>query len=287
MIIAFLKLIRMKKLIIFFLLFKCFNLNAQNKADTSVYLCKYSFEWQKDPNNIFSKSKDFMYLEIGKKLSTYYSYYHLLGFQNFMEDFKAHKGVEYIRDNSARYFKNSESEIIIHNFDAKEFKVIDKLAGNGVAYCFLDTVEQPRWKLDADTLKILNQLCQKATATFKGRDYIAWFAPNIPLSVGPWQYTGLPGLILKINDTKNQISFEATELLRLKKVEDVATILYPNCLQVQKSKLQELKKLKAENRLAFEKMQYPELTFTYRNSSGEIIQPRNELAPYNPIDLSK
>lgn len=277
----------MKKLIIFLLLFTCFNLNAQNKTDSSVYLCKYSFEWQKDPNNIFSKFKDVMYLSITRKSSTYYSYYHFLGFQNFMEDFKARKGVEYIRDNSARYFKNSESEIIIHNFDTKEFKALDKLAGNGVTYCYLDSVEQPIWKLTLDTLRILNQLCQKATTTFKGRDYIAWFAPKIPFSIGPWQYTGLPGLILKINDTKNQIFFEATELKSLKKVDDVAAILYPNCLQVQKSKLRELKKLKTENRLAFEKMQYPGLTFTYRNSSGQIIEPSNKLAPYNPIDLSK
>lgn len=276
----------MNKLILFLLFFSCFNSNAQNKADTSVYLCKYSFEWQKDTSNIFSKSNDIMYLEIGKKSSTYYSYFHFLGLQNFLKDIKAQKDIAYIQANSYRYYQNSESEIIIHNFESKEFKVIDKLTANGITYCYLDSVGSPTWKLAKDTLTILNHLCQKATTTFKGRDYIAWFAPDIPFSIGPWQYTGLPGLILKINDTKNQISFVATEIGSMTATH-VAEIEYPNCLEVQRSKLRELKKLKAENRLAFEKMQHPGLTYTYRNSSGEITQPSNKLKPYNPIDLSK
>lgn len=277
----------MYKLSLFLLLFVFFRLDAQNNVDTSVYLCKYTFEWQKDTGNMFSKSYDRMYLEIGKKSSTFYSYYHFLGLQNLEADIKAQKSIEYIRDNSPTYYPNSESEIIIHNFDTKQFKVIDKLTGNGITYCYLDSVEIPVWTLAKDTLTILNHLCQMAITTFKGRDYIAWFAPDIPTNTGPWQFTGLPGLILRIHDTKNQISFGATELVSTKP-SNVAEIQYPGCLQITKSKLRELKRMKEEDRLAFEKMQNPGLTFTYRNSSGEIIQPpHKQPKPYNPIDLSK
>ncbi|HEY5464263.1 MAG TPA: GLPGLI family protein [Hanamia sp.] len=276
----------MNKLSLVLLLFICFNLKAQNKTDTSVYLCKYSFEWQKDTANMFSKSNDLMYLEIGKNSSIFYSYYRFLGFRNLSEDLKMRKSLDYIKSNYSRYYQNSETEIIIHNFGKKEFKVIDKLTGNGVTYCYLDSVKTPVWTLAKDTLTILNHLCQMATTTFKGRDYIAWFAPDIPISIGPWQYTGLPGLILRIHDTKNQIWFEATELGSTT-ASDAAEIEYPNCLQVAKSKLRELKRIQAEDRLAFEKMQNPNLTITYRNSSGEIIQPPHKLKPYNPIDLSK
>jgi GLPGLI family protein len=277
----------MKKSIVFLLLFICFNLSAQNKSDTSVYLCKYSFAWQKDTSKIFSKSFDLMYLEIGKSFSTFYSYHHLLGFQNFMEDVKERKNLDFITNNSSRYYKNSESEIIIHNFGTKEFKVIDRPgAHNAVTYCYLDPVVQPKWKLEEDTLTILNQLCQRATTTFKGRDYTAWFAPDIPISLGPWLFTGLPGLILRIHDSKNQISFDATEIGN-STAGHATDILYPNCLNVAKSKVQEQKKLKAENWRAFQKLQYPNLTTTYTNSAGEILQPSNKLKPYNPIDLSK
>lgn len=277
----------MIRLLFFLLPLISYKLSAQNKTDTSIYLCKYSFAWQKDTSKIFSKSFDLMYLEIGKSSSTFYSYHHLLGFQNFMEDIKTRKNLDYITSNSSRYYKNSESEIIIHNFEAKEFKVIDRLgAHNAVTYCYSDPLIIPIWNLTQDTLTILNQLCQRATTTFKGRDYIAWFAPDIPISLGPWKFTGLPGLILRVHDSKNQISFDATEIGS--SIDSHATeILYPHCLNVAKSKVQEQKKLKAENRLAFDKMQYPNLTMTRRNSAGEIIQPSNKLKPYNPIDLSK
>ncbi len=276
----------MKNPILFFLYFLCFNLNAQNKADTAVYLCKYSFEWQRDTDNIFSKTNELMYLEIGSDASTYYSYHHYKGLQNFLGDMKAKKDLDYIQNNSTRYYQNSESEIIIHNYNTKEFKVIDKLTANGITYCYFDAVVQPIWALSNDTLTILNHPTQKATTTYKGRDYIAWFATDIPLSAGPWQFTGLPGLILKIYDTKSQISFNAIEFGR-STTAHVAEFEYPNCLQVVKAKLRDLKKLQSEDRMAFEKMQHPELTFTVTNSVGEIISIPTKLKPYNPIDLTK
>lgn len=278
----------MNKLILVLLLFLCFNSIAQNDIDSPIYLCKYSFDWQKDSTDLFSKSNDKMYLEIGKNSSTFYSNNHLTGYLNFLEDLKARRSIDYVQANAYRYYKNSETEIIIHNFETKEFKVIDKLSAttSGITYCYFDSVENPIWKLEPDTLTILNQLCQKASATFKGRDYIAWFAPDIPYSLGPWQFTGLPGLILKINDTKNQITFVAIEIGN-DTPSKVTEIEYPNCLPTEKSKVRKLRKLKAQNSLAFEKIQHPNLTFTFRNNAGEIIQPSNKLRPYNPIDLSK
>ena len=55
---------------------------------------------------------------------------------------------------------------------------------------------------------ILNLRCLKATTTYGGRDYIAWFAPDIPISDGPYKFCGLPGIIVRIADTKNEHIFE-------------------------------------------------------------------------------
>jgi len=43
-------------------------------------------------------------------------------------------------------------------------------------------------------------VCKKATTTFRGVDYIAWFTEEIPLPYGPWKFRGLNGLILEIYD---------------------------------------------------------------------------------------
>ncbi len=59
---------------------------------------------------------------------------------------------------------------------------------------------------------ILGHRCQKATCRWRGRDYVAWFAPDIPIRRGPWKFGGLPGLIMKIHDVDSLYVFEAVAI---------------------------------------------------------------------------
>ncbi|MGH1516419.1 GLPGLI family protein [Chryseobacterium sp. JK1] len=64
------------------------------------------------------------------------------------------------------------------------------------------------WKLSNET-KVINTInCKKAEATFKGRNWIAWYSSDIPLPYGPYKFSGLPGLIVKISDDKGDYDFE-------------------------------------------------------------------------------
>lgn len=63
------------------------------------------------------------------------------------------------------------------------------------------------WKILDDTTLIANFKCQKAIGYFKGRNYIAWFAPDFPYNTGPWKLCGLPGLILEAYDEKREVEF--------------------------------------------------------------------------------
>ncbi len=62
------------------------------------------------------------------------------------------------------------------------------------------------WKINnKETKKIGKFDCTKATTTFRGRNYTAWFAKTIPVPYGPWKLGGLPGLILEAYDTNKNV----------------------------------------------------------------------------------
>lgn len=57
-----------------------------------------------------------------------------------------------------------------------------------------------------DTISGMN--CQSATIHYGGRNYTAWYTPQIPISDGPYVFSGLPGLIVKIEDEKGWYKFQ-------------------------------------------------------------------------------
>lgn len=79
-------------------------------------------------------------------------------------------------------------------------------------YLYTENLKIFNWKLSGETDSILDYKVQKATANFAGRDWVAWFTPEIPYNDGPYKFNGLPGLILKIHDTRNHYLFEAVLL---------------------------------------------------------------------------
>jgi GLPGLI family protein len=67
-----------------------------------------------------------------------------------------------------------------------------------------EPLEKKNWKLLPERKKIGDYVCMKATATHEGDEVIAWFTPEIPVSAGPAEYYGLPGLVLaveRLNET--------------------------------------------------------------------------------------
>lgn len=92
------------------------------------------------------------------------------------------------KNTTPKYYYNSR----------KEFYFRDNFADNILLVKELDLPW--KWNLKDGTKKIGNFNCQKATITFRGRNYTAWYTNEIPVSFGPWKFQGLPGLILEVYD---------------------------------------------------------------------------------------
>jgi GLPGLI family protein len=63
------------------------------------------------------------------------------------------------------------------------------------------------WKISNEKAKIGSYNAQKATTEFGGRKWTAWFSTDLPFQDGPYKFSGLPGLIVKIEDEGKNYSW--------------------------------------------------------------------------------
>ena len=111
------------------------------------------------------------------------------------------------------YYKNVKylyTDFVLKNYPNGKLTVTEDLALNNYQY------ELPKnewvWNLTDDTMTVCGYSCNKAITTYGGRQWTAWYAPEIAISDGPWQLYGLPGLILKAVDSTGEHCFEAVSI---------------------------------------------------------------------------
>ena len=101
------------------------------------------------------------------------------------------------------------------------------------------------WKLYDEETEILGYKCKKATTSFAGRDYIAWYSTEISISDGPYKFQGLPGLIFSIYDTNNHYKFNILSLKKDNTYLDLNDELN-NPLKITEKEYKELKRMYRE-----------------------------------------
>lgn len=89
------------------------------------------------------------------------------------------------------------------------------LEGKNITYAYEEDATDFDWILSADTAIINGFLCQKAALNYGGRKWFAWFTAEIPISDGPYKFSGLPGLIIKVHDQKNHWIFNMSSIKKV------------------------------------------------------------------------
>lgn len=74
-------------------------------------------------------------------------------------------------------------------------------------YYSFKTNDKISWNITVETKQVQQYKLQKATAKFGGRNWVAWFNKDIPFNEGPFKFSGLPGLIFEIYDTKKNFIY--------------------------------------------------------------------------------
>jgi Protein of unknown function (Porph_ging). len=184
-------------------------INAGETIDSAAMKISYRFIFVRDTlkPDVYT-NPDEQTLLIGNKTSKYFS-------QKLIE----------ITDKSSYTDRQGISSFEIYKNHPEGRMTVTDIGNDfllGANFIYEEEMLDIDWTLTTDTCTIFYLPCRKATTFFRGRDYEAWFANSIPISEGLWKFHGLPGLILKVSDSKRQIIFECTGIQQLAKPEPIS-----------------------------------------------------------------
>lgn len=154
------------------------------------------------------KRTSYYILQIGSKYSKYgdYGAFKLDSILSHLD--KQNMTVnEYLR---LRKYYGSKPDYIIQDNATQSISVYNKIVIDH--YVYKEEKPEIKWALTNESDNICGYQCKKATASFRGRNWTAWYCENIPMDNGPWKFRGLPGLILKVEDSLGEHKFTAISI---------------------------------------------------------------------------
>ena len=195
-----------RHLFIFVLRMATLQAAVAQKPDIGQLVVHYKFTWIRDTMNRAHPYVENMELFVGKSAGAYRSYDALLAYTQFKKAYMTAMAASLDGHISVRTVDaGSRTEYYQFPNEQKLFTK-DQLMNN--TYLVEEPMPAIHWKISGDKANFGDLHCQKATCHFKGRDYTAWFCPDLPVRVGPWKLNGLPGVILEAHDAKNEVVFQ-------------------------------------------------------------------------------
>jgi hypothetical protein len=97
----------------------------------------------------------------------------------------------------------------VRRYPSQQEMLFGAITLTGKEILYRDSLHAVQWNLTEEQRMIDSLTCFKAQAFFRGRSYLAWYAPSIPVQEGPWKLSGLPGLVIEAYDEKKDLYFLA------------------------------------------------------------------------------
>ena len=190
----------MKKSVTVFILLLALVMNAQNQR----FIYEYKYILDSTAKN--KPETEMLLLDIAPKGSKFYSK------DSFETDslMAATMEKQLKAESSEIDFSKIKSKGKVYYSVEKMYPDYSVIFFNNLAadeYMVQDSREQD-WKILSDKQKVGGFIAQKALCDFAGRKWTAWFTTDLPIQDGPYKFYGLPGLIVEIEDSKKQYTFE-------------------------------------------------------------------------------
>lgn len=169
----------------------------------------YKYDYKIDSTKMDSVQTEWMYLDINKEGSNYYS---KKAFES--DSISAEEVKKQIASGSGSISitKKSPGGQLGERVEKVYPGQIYLLTSVGSNSYKVKEDRNIEWQIQNETKTINDFNVQKATTNFAGRKWTAWFTAEVPFSDGPYKFSGLPGLIVQLEDQTQSHVFELKAL---------------------------------------------------------------------------
>ena len=210
------------KFLSFALLFLAILLNAQTSGNRFFYELTF-----KPKQKVDSLQKVVAILDVADKKSIYRDYLTVSQDSVLKIEVEKMQKAGVFKDLSKTLQMPKFAYKISKEYPSMKVTFTERMLNNVFGY-----TEEPKfnWTITNDKQKIGEYEAQKATTEFGGRKWTAWFTEAIPFPDGPYKFSGLPGLIVKIEDADKNYSWVLTANKKLAEYDELS---YSEKLQAQ------------------------------------------------------
>lgn len=248
--------------------------------DSLIFTIQYEVSMMENKDTPDALTKETMMLRVGKGVSEYYSYTSFVADSALRADMQVNASQHRIHRNMEQFGFGAITHRIYKNWPKGQMTYIDRIATDNFV------VEEPlpviEWEIHPDTATVCGYLCQKATTSLYGREYEAWYAPEIPRNDGPWKFHGLPGMILKAEDSQHHYLFECTGIEQCM-VPTAIEFAETTRKKVSRKEMNLLQERFNADPQGYIRTNSPNVKIVIKDEMGNDIKKMSN--PYNPIEL--
>ncbi|WP_313386330.1 GLPGLI family protein [Chishuiella sp.] len=139
--------------------------------------------------------------------------------------------IQFFEEKKGTHYKDIYTKLL--NSPKTNLRVGIKVSNNNLTvlanrlmdgYNFTKKIEEPQWEITNKVDTISSYKVKLATTYYLGRKWEAWYSEDIPISLAPYIFVGLPGTIIKLNDSQDYFKWELKSIKKVDNFEIVKLI---------------------------------------------------------------
>ena len=138
------------------------------------------------------------------------------------------------------------------NIESNE--VVDQRDLMGKTFIIEQEAETQAWKIIPEQEVVAGHLCQKASMIKDSVEYFAWFTTQAPYAFGPNSFSGLPGLVLRVEAADESLKIRAVQVDLEAEVENIEKptkgkkVSQEEFEEIRREKMKEMREMRGGNR---------------------------------------